>query len=30
MITSDGLFAREITGHENTPARWTVIGIQDF
>lgn len=29
MVTSDGSYAREITGHRNTPARWTVIGIVD-
>ncbi|KAA5540448.1 ethanolamine utilization protein EutN [Roseiconus nitratireducens] len=29
MITSDGSYAREVSGHENTPARWTVIGIID-
>ncbi|MEO1529688.1 MAG: EutN/CcmL family microcompartment protein [Planctomycetota bacterium] len=29
MITSDGTYAREATGHDNTPARWTVIGILD-
>jgi ethanolamine utilization protein EutN len=29
MITSDGTYARELTGHENTPARWSVVGIED-
>ncbi len=29
MITSDGTYAREITKHENTPARWSVMGILD-
>ena len=29
MITSDGTYAREACGHDNTPARWTVIGIID-
>jgi ethanolamine utilization protein EutN len=29
MITSDGTYARQATGHENTPARWSVIGIID-
>ncbi len=29
MITSDGTYAREITGNKNTPARWSVIGIVD-
>lgn len=29
MITSDGSYARQITGNENTPARWSVIGIVD-
>lgn len=29
MITSDGRTARKIVGHDNTPVRWTVIGIQD-
>lgn len=29
MITSDGSFARQWTGDEATPARWSVIGIVD-
>ena len=29
MITSDGSYARELTAHNNTPARWSVIGIVD-
>lgn len=29
MLTSDGLYAREITGNPNTPARWSVAGILD-
>ena len=29
MMTSDGTYAREVTGFDNTPARWTVIGIVD-
>ena len=29
IVTSDGSFARELTGHQNTPARWTVLGILD-
>ena len=29
MITSDGTFAREVTSHSNTPARWSVVGIVD-
>lgn len=29
MITSDGTYAREVTGHQNTPARWSVVGIID-
>jgi len=29
IITSDGSFARELTGHDNTPARWTVVGTID-
>ena len=29
MITSDGSFARDLTGDASTPARWTVIGILD-
>jgi len=29
MITSDATYARELTGHENTPARWSVVGIED-
>ena len=29
MISSDGSYAREATGHDQTPARWTVVGIID-
>lgn len=29
MITSDGRTAREMLGSDNTPVRWTVIGIND-
>ncbi|QEG00608.1 Ethanolamine utilization protein EutN [Stieleria maiorica] len=29
MITSDGSYAREACGHDQTPARWTVIGLID-
>lgn len=29
MITSDGRFVREIVKAENTPIRWSVIGIAD-
>ena len=29
MITSDGSFARVVTGHDSTPARWSVMGIVD-
>lgn len=29
MITSDGTYARTVTGNENTPARWSVLGIVD-
>ena len=29
MITSDGTYAREVTEHQNTPARWSVAGILD-
>ena len=29
MITSDGKYVREIVKHENTPIRWSVIGIRD-
>ncbi len=29
MITSDGTYARDVTNHENTPARWSVLGILD-
>ena len=29
MATSDGIYARELTNHSNTPARWSVIGIID-
>ena len=29
MITSDGRSASEALGREDSPARWTTIGIQD-
>ena len=29
IISSDGSYAREACHHENTPARWTVLGIVD-
>ena len=29
MITSDGLATRELIGHDNTPVRWSVMGIID-
>lgn len=29
LLTSDGSYSRDVTGHENTPARWTVMGIID-
>ena len=29
MATTDGTAARELVGKENTPIRWTVIGIAD-
>lgn len=29
MITSDGIGARELVGAENSPVRWTVLGMPD-
>jgi microcompartment protein CcmK/EutM len=29
MITSDGIGAREMLGSENSPVRWTTLGIPD-
>jgi ethanolamine utilization protein EutN len=29
IITSDGMYARSVTNHKNTPARWSVMGILD-
>lgn len=29
IITSDGRFVRELVKQENTPIRWSVIGIAD-
>ena len=29
MISSDGRFARRLIGTNETPVRWTVIGIKD-
>lgn len=29
VITSDGRFVRELVKQENTPIRWSVIGIKD-
>ncbi len=29
IITSDGRSTRELLGSDNTPVRWSVLGIQD-
>ncbi len=29
LLTSDGTYSREVTGHQDTPARWSVMGILD-
>ena len=29
MLTSDGAYAREVLKHNNTPVRWTVMGLID-
>ena len=29
VVTSDGKYARELTGESTNPARWTVMGIVD-
>ena len=29
VVTSDGRYARELTGSDTTPLRWTVMGIED-
>jgi len=29
MLTSDASYARAVTKHDNTPARWSVLGILD-
>ena len=29
VITNDGAAAREMTGDDKSPARWSVVGIQD-
>lgn len=29
MITSDGHYVRNLLNHENTPVRWSVLGICD-
>jgi ethanolamine utilization protein EutN len=29
MLTSDGTYARDVTEHSGTPARWSVMGIMD-
>ncbi len=29
MITSDGIGARDLLGFENSPIRWTVLGMPD-
>ena len=29
LLSSDGRYARELTGMETTPLRWTVMGIRD-
>jgi len=30
ILSSDGIYAREVTGDEQSPARWTVIGTVDM
>jgi ethanolamine utilization protein EutN len=29
MVTNDGKATRELIGNDNTPARWSVLGIED-
>jgi ethanolamine utilization protein EutN len=29
LVTNDGRYARELVGSETSPARWSVIGLQD-
>jgi len=29
MITSDGIGTRQLLGSENSPVRWSVLGIRD-
>jgi ethanolamine utilization protein EutN len=29
VLTNDGKATREMIGHDNTPVRWSVLGIQD-
>ena len=29
LVSSDGKFTRELLGNENTPVRWSVMGIPD-
>ena len=29
MITSDGIGARELLGSQQSPVRWSVLGIRD-
>ena len=29
IITSDGMAPRELVGQENSPVRWSVLGIRD-
>jgi ethanolamine utilization protein EutN len=29
IVTNDGKAAREMIGNDNTPARWSVLGIKD-
>jgi ethanolamine utilization protein EutN len=29
LVSSDGLSARDLVGHKNSPVRWLVVGICD-
>jgi ethanolamine utilization protein EutN len=29
IVSTDGLGARQLVGHKNSPARWLVLGIRD-
>ncbi len=30
VVSNDGLSARQLVGHANSPARWVILGLNDY